>query len=158
MPFGLRFPIQCTWVFTTKMLKMGIRDLAKNQNEISSLLSSQNSTAPAFVTSQTHILVPVGGYDVPVGGPEALDLPGVDLVLVEVGHVLGDVELRDGDVVQVLAEAGRVGGEELHAAGEVREAAVQVVKVEVAGLKKSLMPGVKISVSLRITAYNTVIW
>ena len=41
----------------------------------------------------THILVPVGGYDVPVGGPEALDLPGVHLVLVQVGHVLGDVEL-----------------------------------------------------------------
>ena len=92
-------------------------------------------SSPTTQLLPTHILVPVGGYDVPVGRPEALDLPGVDLVLVEVRHVLGDVELRDGDVVQVLAEAGRVGGEELHAAGEVREAAIQVVKVEVAGLK-----------------------
>ena len=82
----------------------------------------------------THILVPVGRYDVPVRRPEALDLPRVDLVLVQVGHVLGNVELRDGDVVQVLPESHRVRGKQLHAAREVGEAAVQVVKVEVAGL------------------------
>ena len=86
----------------------------------------------------TYVLVPVGGDDVPVGWPEPLDLSDVDLVLVEVGNVLSDVELTDGHLVKVLTEAGRVHRERLDRADQVRELAVQVVKVHVAGLLKKM--------------------
>lgn len=68
--------------------------------------------------------------------PEPLHLPGVHLLLVEVGHVLRNVELGDGNVMKVLAESLRVDGEHLHRPGQVRKAAIEVVKVAVTSLKR----------------------
>ena len=67
----------------------------------------------------------------------------MNLVLVQVGHVLGNVELRDGDLVQGLAELARVQHEKLDRTRHVGESLFEVVEREIVGLmrrKRILFP------------------
>ena len=90
-----------------------------------------------------YVLVPVSGDDVSLRRPEPLDFADVNLVLVQVGHVLGNVELRNSDLVQCLAELARVQHEKLDRTRHVGEAFLEVVEREIVGLmrrKRLLFP------------------